>query len=174
MSNKQVISKWFYLYSDDIYQFLFYRLHSKHYDVEDLVQEVFFRALRNLDKFKGEAAPKTWLYSIARNVAIDAHRKRKRDKWKWLLTFESEKVPENMTMATPEELYFISVEQKELLNAIRSLKESYQEVLIMRAIKDLTVQETSAALGWTENKVRSTLHRAKLALQTKLGGDGHE
>ncbi|MCM3617082.1 RNA polymerase sigma factor [Sutcliffiella horikoshii] len=174
MSNKQVISKWFYLYSDDIYQFLFYRLSSKHHDVEDLVQEVFIRALRNLDRFKGEASPKTWLYSIAKNVAIDAIRKSKRDKWKWLLLIESEKVPENVTMETPEELYFISEEQKDLLNAIRSLKEAYQEVLIMRVIKELTVQETSAALGWTENKVRSTLHRARLALQAKLGGDDHE
>lgn len=174
MSNKQVISNWFYLYSDDIYQFLFYRLSSKHHDVEDLVQEVFIRALRNLDRFKGEASPKTWLYSIAKNVAIDAIRKSKRDKWKWLLLIESEKVPENVTMETPEELYFISEEQKDLLNAIRSLKEAYQEVLIMRVIKELTVQETSAALGWTENKVRSTLHRARLALQAKLGGDDHE
>ena len=106
MSNKQVISKWFYLYSDDIYQFLFYRLSSKHHDVEDLVQEVFIRALRNLDRFKGEASPKTWLYSIAKNVAIDAIRKSKRDKWKWLLLIESEKVPENVTMETPEEALF--------------------------------------------------------------------
>ncbi|KMJ58007.1 RNA polymerase [Bacillus sp. LL01] len=174
MSNKQVISKWFYLYSDDIYQYLFYRLSSKHHDVEDLVQEVFIRALKSLDRFKGESAPKTWLYSIARNVAIDAHRKRKRDRWKWLFSFENGSVPEKMTTETPEELYFVSEEQKELLNAIRTLKESYQEVLIMRAIKELSVQETAAALCWTENKVRSTLHRAKLALQAKLGGDAHE
>lgn len=171
MSNKQVISEWFYLYSDDIYQFLFYRLNSKHQEVEDLVQEVFIRALNSLDRYKGEASPKTWLYSIARNIAIDAHRKKKRDKWKWLLLFESGTVPESTEKDTPEHLYFVSEEQKELLTAIRSLKESYQEVLIMRSIKELSVQETAAAMGWTENKVRSTLHRAKSALQKKLGGN---
>ncbi|ART75589.1 RNA polymerase [Sutcliffiella horikoshii] len=171
MSNKQVISEWFYLYSDDIYHFLFYRLNSKHHDVEDLVQEVFIRALKSLDRYKGEASPKTWLYSIARNIAIDAHRKKKRDKWKWLLQVESGRVPESTGKDTPEQLFFVSEEQKKLLNAIRSLKESYQEVLIMRSIKELSVQETAAALGWNENKVRSTLHRAKSALQKKLGGN---
>ncbi|WP_404448950.1 RNA polymerase sigma factor [Sutcliffiella horikoshii] len=171
MSKKQVISEWFYLYSDDIYQFLFYRLNSKHHDVEDLVQEVFIRALNSLDRYKGEASPRTWLYSIARNIAIDAHRKKKRDKWKWLLQFERGNVPECPTKDTPEELFFVSEEQKELLSAIRSLKESYQEVLFMRSIKELSVQETAAALGWTENKVRSTLHRAKVDLQKKLGGN---
>jgi len=171
MSNKQVISEWFYLYSDDIYQFLFYRLNSKHHDVEDLVQEVFIRALNSLDRYKGEASPKTWLYSIARNIAIDAQRKKKRDKWKWLLQFESGQLPESTEKDTPEQLFFVSEEQKELLEAIRSLKESYQEVLIMRSIKELSVEETAVAMGWTENKVRSTLHRAKSALQKKLGGN---
>jgi RNA polymerase sigma-70 factor (ECF subfamily) len=171
MSNKQVISEWFYQYSNDIYQYFLYRLSSTHHDVEDLVQEVFIRALKGLHHFKGEAAPKTWLYSIARNVAIDALRKKKRDKWKWFLSFDNNPVREEGTDVTPEVLYFITEEQKDLITAIRSLKESYQEVLIMRGIKEMSVQETAAVLGWTENKVRSTLHRAKSALQAQLEGD---
>ncbi|WP_328225714.1 RNA polymerase sigma factor [Sutcliffiella cohnii] len=46
MSNEEKISQWFFEYSDDIYQFLLYKLGSS--DVEDLVQEVFIRALKSL------------------------------------------------------------------------------------------------------------------------------
>ena len=169
MSNKQKIEVWFEEYSDDIYQFLLYRLGTT--DVEDMVQEVFIKALRGIHRFKGDSAPKTWLYSIARNVALDELRRRKRNQWKSLLLFETASVKEPATSVSPETLYFLSEEQKQVVSAIYSLKSSYQEVLIMRGIKELSVQETATVLGWTEKKVRSTHYRAKLALQEMLGGD---
>ncbi|MFE7061599.1 RNA polymerase sigma factor [Sutcliffiella sp. NPDC057660] len=171
MSDKQVISKWFYEYNDDIYQYLHFRLNAKQHDIEDFVQEVFIRALKGLSHFKGNSSPKTWLFSIARNVAIDEVRKRTRDRWKWFLSFDDGyQVPYN-TEQTPEEILTDKEEQRDLIVAIRSLKESYKDVLIMRSIKEFSIQETAEVLGWSENKVRSTHHRAKAALQQKLGGD---
>ncbi|CAG9621743.1 RNA polymerase sigma factor [Sutcliffiella rhizosphaerae] len=170
MSNKEVISKWFYEYSDDIFQFLFYRLGTEKHDVEDLIQEVFIKALKGFSTFKGNSSPKTWLYSIARNVAIDALRKKKRERWFFLL--ETDKA--RSEVASPESIYFLTEDQKEFMCAIRSLKQSYQEVLVMRGIKELSVQETAEILGWSEKKVGSTLYRAKLALHQKLGGEFRE
>ncbi|MBM7620874.1 RNA polymerase sigma-70 factor (ECF subfamily) [Bacillus tianshenii] len=171
MSDKQVISKWFYEYSDDIYQFLHFRLNAKQHDIEDLVQEVFIRALKGLSHFKGNSSPKTWLFSIARNVAIDEGRKRTRDRWKWFLSFDDSHEEPYHKEQTPEEILTDKEGQRDLIAAIRSLKESYKDVLIMRSIKELSIQETAEVLGWSENKVRSTHHRAKAALQKKLGGD---
>jgi RNA polymerase sigma-70 factor (ECF subfamily) len=173
MSDKQVISKWFYEYSDDIYQFLHFRLNAKQHDLEDLVQEVFIRALKGLYLFKGNSSPKTWLFSIARNVAIDEGRKRT-DRWKWFLSIDDSHQEPVHTKLTPEEILTDKEEQRDLIDAIRSLKESYKDVLIMRSIKELSVQETAEVLGWSENKVRSTHHRAKTALKQKLGGDHFE
>ena len=168
MSKEEKISQWFFEYSDDIYQFLLYKLGSS--DVEDLVQEVFIRALKSLKTFKGNSSPKTWLYSIARNMAIDEIRKRKREKWKSLLLLNNEQ----STILSPEELYFLSEEHKVLIATIYSLKSNYQDVLILRGMKELTVEETANILGWTEEKVRSTHYRAKQALHAKLGGDSVE
>lgn len=75
---------------------------------------------------------------------------------------------------SPEELYFLSEEHKILITTIYSLKSNYQDILIMRGIKELTVGETAKVLGWTEEKVRSTHYRAKQALYEKLGGDHNE
>lgn len=80
------ISDWFYLYNKDIYHFLVYYIGSG--DVEDLVQEVFIRAIKGFDSYQEQASPKTWLISIARHVAIDEIRRRKRlrmkqDVWFW-------------------------------------------------------------------------------------------
>ncbi len=63
------ISQWFYDYNHDIYHFLLYYVGSG--DIEDLVQEVFIRAIRGLDSYRGASNPKTWLLSIARNFTAN-------------------------------------------------------------------------------------------------------
>lgn len=69
------IEQWFMEYSNDLYHFLVY--YTGKHDVDDLVQEVFIKALHNLHHFKGASSPKTWLISIARHLVIDLQRKHK-------------------------------------------------------------------------------------------------
>ncbi|UCZ54421.1 RNA polymerase sigma factor [Bacillus shivajii] len=164
MSKEQIISDWFYQYSDDIYHFLLYRIGSP--DVEDVVQEVFIRAMKGLDSFEGNAQPKTWLFTIARNTAIDEIRKKSRNKWKDYLTFESKHEPADNE--TPADLIQLNEDNQELYRAIQTLKSNYRDVVILRGIKDLSVKETSEVLNWSESKVRSTYHRAKNMLHKKL------
>ncbi|MED4163148.1 RNA polymerase sigma factor [Halalkalibacterium halodurans] len=165
MTEKEIITEWFNDYSDDVFNFLIYFTGSV--DVEDLVQEVFVKALRNLDSFQGESEPKTWLFSIARNAAIDQMRKWKKEKIK------REKVlrqPKQEAPNTPETLYQLNESKKELYVAIQSLKQNYREVLILRGIKEFSVQETAVILNWSENKVKVTFHRALKAFEKKFRG----
>ena len=168
--NKQ-ISQWFDLYSDAIYQYFLYRMRSR--DVEDLVQEVYIRAIKSYESFNGTASPKTWLYSIARHLAIDEIRKKQRNKWKDILFFDTRIEPK--TELTPESIIGLSEENLELIQAIHSLNQKHKEILILRGISGLSTFETALTLNWTENKVRSTYHRAKKALLKQIGGiDGDE
>lgn len=161
MENK-IISDWFYQYSDDIYHYLIYKLGST--DVEDLVQDVFIRAIKGFDSFKGNASPKTWLISIARHVAIDEVRKRKSAKFK-TMQISNSKNYEN----SPEMILSQMETNKELFLAIQLLKPNYRDVIILRAIKELSVGETADILNWSENKVRITFHRALKALKKVRG-----
>ncbi|MBU9723865.1 MULTISPECIES: RNA polymerase sigma factor [Bacillaceae] len=166
MSDKKVISAWFHQYSDDIYHYLIYRIGYQ--EAEDLLQEVFIRAWNNLDSYQGDANPKTWLLSIARNIAIDQFRNRKRSFWKKMIPFEGKH--EMSGKDTPESALQMNEEKREIYHALRNIKVNYREVLILKGIQELSVRETAEALNWSENKVRLTYFRAKDALKKELGG----
>ena len=70
-------------YHHDVFQFLFYMVRNKEH-AEDLVQEVYIRVFKSYHRFEGKSSEKTWLFSIARNVAIDFFRKQKG--WKEQIT----------------------------------------------------------------------------------------
>lgn len=162
ISNK--ISEWFYLYNKDIYHFLVYYIGSS--DVEDLVQEVFIRAIKGFDTYEEKSSPKTWLFSIARHVGIDEIRKRNRFRVKQMIRFWDDQTDK----ATPEEILQLNENNRLLYQAVQSLKANYRDVIILRGIKELSVSETASILNWTENKVRITYHRALKILQKSEGG----
>ncbi|MET3682905.1 RNA polymerase sigma-70 factor (ECF subfamily) [Alkalibacillus flavidus] len=170
MQKTTLISVWYERYSDELYNFLLYRVGKA--DVEDLLQEVFIRAYKGLDSFNGDANPKTWLYSIARNISIDEIRRRQRPKWKSMMPFESHHEPK--TERTPEHVLELDEEKQAVYQAIQSLKPAFRDVLILRGIKEFSVREAADVLNWTENKVRSTYHRAKQKLADEIGGDPRE
>lgn len=155
------IEQWFLAYSNDIYRFLVY--YTGRTDIDDLVQETFIRALKAVRQTE-IANPKTWLFAIARNVAIDERRKTKLASW----------LPEIFLQhlasgdKTPEESLELSEDKRMLYDAINRLKRSYRDVLILRGIKGLSCRETAEVLGWSEAKVTLTLHRAMKAVQNKM------
>jgi RNA polymerase sigma-70 factor, ECF subfamily len=156
MSAGRTISEWFSTYSDDVNNFLVY--YTGMYDVEDLVQEVFLKALKGINNFKGDAEPKTWLFSIARNVAKDEFRKRKIKTSKDVHL--SGNVLEIKDEHSPEKIAQWKETNKELYQAIQSLKGNYRDVVILRGIQQLSIKETSTILQWSESKVKTTYYRA--------------
>jgi RNA polymerase sigma-70 factor, ECF subfamily len=134
---------------------------------EDLRHETFLKAYIHYDSFRGNSNPKTWLFSIAHNITVDYIRKRKtltilQD----ILLFKKDLKP------LPEEIVEIKESSQELYNVLAKLKESYREVIILRKIKEFSIEETSIILGWSESKVKSTLFRAIQALEKKLLKEG--
>lgn len=165
MEDNDIIMDWFHEYSDDIFNFLIYYTGRK--DVEDMVQEVFIRALKRLTTFNERSNPKTWLFSIARNIAIDEMRKQKKEKEKQQRLVRSF---DRIHVQSPEEAVRADETNNEIYGAIQTLKQNYRDVLILKGIKELSVKETADILQWSENKVNVTYHRALKALEKKVGG----
>ncbi|MGD6782001.1 RNA polymerase sigma factor [Sutcliffiella horikoshii] len=147
----------------DVYRFLIYFSGNQN-DAEDLTQEVFIRVLKNLPNFNCTNNLKTWIFSIAKHVAIDHYRKRKfatifREGFFKQLESNNKK---------PDEEYEIN-EMKELVHdAISKLKPSYRAVVILRGINEFSIKETSEILKCSESKVKVDYHRALKTLKNKL------
>ncbi|MEC1697320.1 RNA polymerase sigma factor [Schinkia azotoformans] len=163
MADNKIIAERFRQYSNDILNFLIY--YTGRIDVEGLVQEVFIRALRRINTFHELSNSKTWLFSIARNIAIDEMRKQKKekDKQQQLLHFQGQSYSNS-----PEDIYRLNETNKEIYQTIQLLKQNYRDVLILKGIKELSVKEMAEILDWRENKVKVTYNRALKALEKRI------
>lgn len=164
MEKDDLIQQWFHDYHEDIFNYLVYYFGRK--DVEDFVQEAFLKAYQNLDKYEGRANPKTWLISIARNVAIDQLRK---DRFRRFLpaTLLKKSLSEDKS---PLDLVLEDEIKRELYGWIKKMKPAYRDVLILRGIMQLTPDETAAVLGWEKAKVNLSFHRAIEGLRKMTSG----
>lgn len=149
----------FELYGDEVYRYARFSIHNRQ-EAEDLTQEVFLKVLRSWHGFRHEASPKTWLWSILRRSIADAIRKKRKHKAD-VEYAEIDAAVEN------RDADYIDVETQ-----LATLSTAYQQVLILRFIQGFSSKETSEILGWSEAKVRTTLHRAANALRKKLSVDG--
>jgi len=154
-------------YHQDVYQFLYYMVNNKE-QAEDLVQEVYIKVLRSYDRFEGKSSEKTWLFSIAKHVAIDSFRKQKGWKNKLLETFDWNKQQVRDHAPLPEEIALQNEQVQQMYRCLDKCKVDHRLVLILRYIQALTIQETAQILGWTESKVKTTQHRALKVLKAYM------
>jgi len=142
-------------------------------DAEDVTQEAFLKAFRNLASFRGDAKFGTWLVSITLNEARS--RIRRRD----ALQMESLDEPADEEGHTSpallrdwKEIPSEALERKEirllLHKAVTALPLIYREVFQLRDIEQMSVNEAAAALGITISSVKVRLHRARMMLQKTL------
>ena len=123
-------------------------------DVDDIAQEVFLSAYKNLHTLRDKNAVGAWLVMIARNRAAEFYRSKK----------PTEELSENLeSRENPQ------TEANEILNAIRALPETYKETLVLRLVEGMTGQEIAERTNLTPESVRVNLHRGMKLLREKLG-----
>jgi len=123
-------------------------------EVDDLVQDIFLHAFKKLDTLRDWAAFGPWIAMIARNRAMDFHRRSK----------ETVEVTEDLR-STDTSLS----KAKEILELIRGLPEAYRETLVLRLVEGMTGPEIAERTGLTPASVRVNLHRGMKQLREKLG-----
>ena len=131
-------------------------------EVDDLVQEVFLAALRQLHSLRDVARFGAWLAVITRNRANDYYRKSGPE------TALTEPVSEEQTEGRPNN----PAEAQEaamILAVVRTLPEAYREPLILRLVEGMTGPEIAARTGLKHGSVRVNLCRGMQMLREKLG-----
>jgi RNA polymerase sigma-70 factor (ECF subfamily) len=134
---------------------------------EDLTQEAFLKALRNLDGFRGESSFKTWIFAIATNCCRDHMKKANPAR---PTGEEIAEVP--CFRPTPLEMAQRRQEVRRLRQAILALPEELRAPLLLVRFEEMKYREAAAALGLTLETVRMRVHRAHLALARALRTEG--
>ena len=149
-------------------------------DAEEAAQEAVLKAFTHIGSFRGECKFSTWLIQITINESRMMLRKQHRHLYESVneprFNEEGDYWPKDF--ADWREIPSEALERKELRQALRkaldSLAPKYRQVLILRDIQHLSIAETAAALGLTEQNVRTRLLRARLQMRDALapGIDG--
>lgn len=144
-------------------------------EAEDAVQEAYLSAYRAIGGFRDEAKLSTWLVRIVANEALARLRKRKRRAE--FIQLEGDTRPEdlrtglNTNPAAPEppEQGALRAETRRLLEGkIDELPDAFRVVFMLRAVEELSVEETSAALAIPGATVRTRYFRARGLLRESL------
>ena len=133
----------------------------RHVEVEDLVQEVFLRALPRVRELRDASRFGSWLAAIARNLAIDYYRRSQTRPERTDDASDPDEQPAKPNVSS-------GVEAVEILDCIRILPEAYRETLILRLVEGMTGPEIAAKTGLSPGSVRVNLHRGMNQLRQKL------
>src|SRR5262245_24170344 len=123
-------------------------------EVDDLVQDIFLHAYKKLHTLRDGSAFGPWIAMIARNRAVDFHRRSK----------ETVEINDELRGSDTHDS-----KAAEILELIRSLPEAYRETLVLRLVEGMTGPEIAARTGLTAASVRVNLHRGMKLLRERLG-----
>ena len=164
--------------SGEIYGLL-YRLTENAEEARDLTQETFLRAFQSIDRFRGDADLRTWIYRIAINQA--------RNRWRWwrrrrrdatvsldattdqfekplAATLPSDKSP------SPEQQTLARERETQIREALCGLRQSYRVAVILRDVEGFSYEEIAQTLQISIGTVKSRISRGRLELRQQLEG----
>ena len=172
------MEEFYNIYRSRLYSLVLEQVGRDEAVAEDLVQEVFIAALGSLDKFRGDSQLYTWLRSIALHKINDLYRRQARepkpeksspdfDAMKQLEQIGDNK-PATSTVMESEEV------RQSVHQALADLPQDYQEVLVLKYLKDMPVLAISEIMGRSPKSVEGLLSRARKAMRDNLENNNHE
>ena len=132
-------------------------------DAEDMVQDTFIKLYQSRKRYKPTAGFKTFLFTVARRVSIDRHRKKER---RPETNYDEALETPNDFSRKPDGLAADRLDAEE---ALQKLPDSMRSVVILSVMEGMTMKETGKALGIPEGTVKSRLFHALRRLKEEMG-----
>ncbi len=139
----------------DVYR-LALRLVRDRPTAEDVTQEAFIHAYRSLGRFRGQSKFSTWLFRITRNCAVDAIRRRERQRRR------------DRAVAPEEEPFQDPTLRAVIEQAVEGLPHELREAFVLIEVFGLSYRETGTVLGVLAGTLKSRMHRARKLLAAAL------
>ena len=146
------------IFFERIYAYVARRVGSRE-EAEDVVSEVFYKAMANLPRFEWHGAPfSAWLYRIAANEMADRSERMGRE--------PRIKLPERAEEADQEE----ALDRARVFLMVRELPEDQRRVLELRFVEEKSTREVAEALGRSEGAIKQLQFRGLESLRARIGG----
>ena len=144
-------SELYNVYVDDVCRYILSLCKNKHV-AEDITSETFLKAIKSIDKFKGDCDIRVWLCQIAKNTYYNLAKRNK---------YVTE-MPDNLQSKYEFELQLLDKSQSlEIHKILHLLSEPYKEVFSLRIFAELSFAEIGKLFDKSESWARVTFHRAK-------------
>ena len=157
-------------YQYRLVRYLIYLL-GRRDEVDDLVQETWLRVLERGSSYDGHSRFEPWLFRVARNIALDAMRKRQN------LSLDSDdddgRPPPSPASSEPSPFTLAArtEEADRLAHSLQALDPVHREALVLRFQEDLSLQEISAIVGAPVSTVASRIYRGLATLRPQFEGE---
>ena len=166
------IEKLYREYFTPVYRYTLSLVHDPDM-AEEITQETFFRALKKINDYRGEASLKVWLCQIARNLSFDSL---KRQSKTTALTKHDDDESDDYELpagseSDPEEQLLRKQTAMRIHRVLHDLKEPYKEVFQLRTFGDLSFAEIGELFGKSESWARVTYYRSRMMIKEELDED---
>ncbi len=141
-------------YVSRIYRFVLIKVADRQL-AEDLTQDIFLKVWQHLVDKKNVRSFQAFIFRIARNTVFDYYRQSQKQELPLEYLEESISVSDGIILKIDQ-----SLEAAQLIKAIRQLKPEYQEVLILRYVEEMSIDDISQIVQKDKNNVRVSIHRA--------------
>jgi RNA polymerase sigma-70 factor (ECF subfamily) len=148
-------------YGPKLFHFLQPKIASNQ-DIEDIIQETFFKLYKNIFRYDSQWKFSTWIYTAANRTAISFYRSRQKKNVSELPTFVDE---------DPADLLVQEAQTRNIWKHARNLKPDHHRVLWLRYVEEMPTKEIARVLRKTNTAVRLLLHRARQNLARQFQAD---
>ncbi|MCM1103786.1 MAG: RNA polymerase sigma factor [Clostridium sp.] len=166
-------------YYMSVYSYVMTIVKSAHL-AEEITQQTFYKALRNMDQFEGKSGQLTWICAIAKNAAFDELKRQSRFRAEAsvgessilpVLEGPGSRAQGSMERQSQESVERQAEDEAAVLRIhqlLHEMAEPYKEVFQLRVFGELSFAKIGVIFGKTENWARVTYHRAKWKLQERM------
>jgi RNA polymerase sigma-70 factor (ECF subfamily) len=169
-SGAEAIGELYDRYNEQVFRYVWARIYDRN-SAEDLTGEVFVRMVANIPKYRPTSTPfLAWLYRIAHNLVIDYYRKEENKRELHLDQVDQLLVDTNNPADATEDKMFYN----RLKNALLEINPTWQEVITLRFLMGMSLQEVAMTLGKSVGAVKVAQHRGLKELREVLQREASE
>ncbi len=147
-------------YFKDIFLYI-YSLSGDRHIAEDITAETFMKAIKSIEKFKGNCDIRVWLCQIAKNCYFSFLRKKKK-------TIHLDELSEQKDIFNFEQIISSTEESMEIHEILHNLDEPYKEVFSLRVFGELSFKQIACLFGKSDNWACVTYHRARNKIKERM------